>query len=64
MQQPLKGFPPRRVDVNPTFILSLIQKVAQHNYDLGLKVGYRKGRLDERERRPWDPEIRELPDPR
>ncbi|GAH53381.1 unnamed protein product, partial [marine sediment metagenome] len=40
MQQPLEGFPPRRVAVNPTFMLSLIKQVAQHNYDLGLKIGY------------------------
>lgn len=58
MQQPMPQMPPTRVTVNPHHILTLIQKVADHNYNLGCKQGYRRGRLDEREARPYPREMR------
>jgi len=64
MQQPLEGFPMRRISVDPSLIIKLVKQVAQHNYDLGRQAGYRHGRRDQAEGRPWDPEIRELVDHR
>jgi len=61
MQQPLEGMPVRRVLVDPSLIIKLVKQVAQHNYDLGRQAGYRHGRRDQAEGRPWDPGIPVLP---
>jgi hypothetical protein len=61
MQQSMPQLGPTRLTINPTTMLSLIQKVAEHNRQLGYKQGYRRGRLDEREGRPYPREMKLLP---
>ncbi len=42
-------------------IARIIRIIAQFNYDMGLKIGYHKGKRDEREGKPLDQEIERLP---
>jgi len=47
----------REIIATPERIPIIVVAIAQHNYNLGVKVGYRKGREDEKEAKPWDEEI-------
>lgn len=47
----------REIIANPERIPIIVVAIAQHNYNLGVKVGYHKGRKDESEGKPWDQEI-------
>jgi len=47
----------REIIANPERIPIIIVAIAQHNYDLGVKVGYHKGRDDAAHYKPWDKEI-------
>ncbi|GAI13603.1 unnamed protein product [marine sediment metagenome] len=61
MQQTLLGFRIRKTIVDPEELAKIFDIVARDNYRLGAKMGYRKGREDERAGEPFDLEIGRLP---
>ncbi len=61
MQQALLGFRIKKTIVDPGELAKIFDVVARDNYRLGAKMGYRKGREDEREGKPFDLEIGRLP---
>lgn len=61
MQRPLIGFRIRKTIVDPEELAKMFDVIARDNYRLGAKMGYRKGREDERADEPWDYEIGRLP---
>jgi len=60
MQRPLIGFRIKKTTVDPEQLAKIFDVVARDNYRLGAKMGYRKGREDERAGEPWDYEIGRL----
>jgi len=60
MQRPLIGFRIKKTTVDPEQLAKIFDVVARKNYRLGAKMGYRKGREDERAGEPWDYEIGRL----
>lgn len=51
----------REIIAKPQDIPKILEALVQFDYNLGLKIGYYKGRRDEKEGRPPDPEIERLP---
>lgn len=49
----------REIIATPERIPVIVVAIAQHNYNLGVKVGYHKGRNDQKQLKPWDKEIEE-----
>lgn len=46
-------FPPKEALLSPEEIAKLIDSLANRNYAWGFKHGYRKGRDDQKEGKPW-----------
>lgn len=57
MKKPPLDLTIREIIATPERIPIIVVAIAQHNYNLGLKVGYHKGREDESQLKPWDEEI-------
>lgn len=51
----------REIIAKPQDILKILETIAQFDYNLGLKIGYYKGRRDEKEGKKPPPEIERQP---
>lgn len=60
MEQEVPKFRAKTTLVNPKELTKIFALVAGHNYRLGAQMGYRKGREDQTEGKPFDLEIGRL----
>ena len=60
MQQGVPKFRSKTTIVDPKELARIFDIVAEHNYRQGAQMGYRKGREDEIQGKPFDLEIGKL----